>query len=109
MTLNQTANCFQGIDLDYSYMCPQCILEIKGTLTIFPAAIAKDSVHLENVSSSEHNICFQGHRLHPVWITQGYGDSTSDLIKCFQGKNCFFQPCLKKRCSSCIKRLQLHG
>lgn len=102
--LKLTANSFQGINLDYSYMCPQCILKIEGKLKVFPAAISKDSVYLENISSMQ-NLCSSGHSLHPVWITQGYGQSPSDLKESFQG-NFETESRLKSRCYSTIGKIQ---
>lgn len=107
MVLGQTASCFKGITLDYSYMCPQCILQIKGTLKTLPISITERTVKLESIYQSKLR-CFQSHELTPVWVTQGYGGSTStpDSMK-FQGNKYSFN--LTRRCTSCFEKLQFHG
>ena len=85
--LNSTAKCFKGIDFDYCYMCPQCLLKIEGKQKIFPSSISKDSIYLQCFSSSKY--CSNGHELQPIWLTEGYitGNSSTHLKKRFQGKN----------------------
>lgn len=79
----ETCNGFQGVDLVCSYLCPECILGLKTSLSALPEEITKfsefsfavtrkETSSIKETTASERKCILAGHLLERSWIEEGF-------------------------------------